>query len=54
VKEGSLRSANVEINLETVKTTVSISDFRADISNWELPNSKKCYHSTTKCDCHLL
>jgi len=39
VEEGSLRRINVEINLETVKTTVGLSDFRANISTWELPNS---------------
>jgi len=54
-KEAVLRRTNVEINLETTKTIVAIPDFRASISTSELPNSKEeYYHSTTKCNCHLL
>ena len=31
-------------NLGTMKTVVGISDFRANISTWELPNAmKECY-----------
>ena len=39
-----LRRTNVVFNLGTMKTVVGISDFRANISTWELPNAmKECY-----------
>jgi hypothetical protein len=53
-KKAVLRRTNVEISLGTMKTIVGISDIRANISTWELPNAKECYHSTTKCDCYIL